>query len=291
MSVNAKMTAIADEVRTLAGVADKLNLDDMATHTHDANTEVGTQENLIEQIRTALQGKSAVGDAEPIIHPLEITENGTYTAPDGVDGYSPIDVNVPIPDGYIKPSGTKEITENGTHDAKAYESVNVNVPIPDGYIVPSGELEITENGEYDITDKASVIVAVEESEGGGIEHTYTVDYIPSVNTRAFTISIPGFSFAPSYVDCRAVTEIPNQTGLQGAVRFSVYNNFRISNNPTAYTQGVVITKRTDGGSDYWNVFSRVTATDKEVIIDATTQNTWEFIAGVTYRFIVVEGSG
>ena len=127
--------------------------------------------------------------------------------------------------------------------------------------------------------------------GGGIEHTYTVDYIPSVNTRAFTISIPGFSFAPSYVDCRAVTEIPNPTGLQGAVRFSVYNNFRVSNNPTAYTQGVVITKRTDGGSDYWNVFSRVTATDKEVIIDATTQNAWEFIAGVTYRFIVVEGSG
>lgn len=99
MSVNAKMTAIADEVRTLAGVADKLNLDDMATHTHDANTEVGTQENLIEQIRTALQGKSAVGDADPVIEPLEITENGTYTAPDGVDGYSPVTVNVPTGGG------------------------------------------------------------------------------------------------------------------------------------------------------------------------------------------------
>lgn len=99
MSVNQKMTAIADEVRTLAGVADKLNLDDMAAHTHDANTEVGTQENLIEQIRTALQGKSAVGDAEPIIQPLEVTENGTYTAPDGVDGYSPVTVNVPTGGG------------------------------------------------------------------------------------------------------------------------------------------------------------------------------------------------
>ena len=193
---------------------------------------------------------------------------------------------------------TVDITENGTHtvipdDGYALSKVtaNVSVPIPDGYIVPSGTKSITENGEYDITDKASVIVAVEESGGGGIEHTYTVDYIPSVNTRAFTISIPGFSFAPSYVDCRAVTEIPNPTGLQGAVRFSVYNNFRVSNNPTAYTQGVVITKTTGGGSDFWNVFSRVTATDKEVIIDATTQNTWEFIAGVTYRFIVVEGSG
>lgn len=136
-----------------------------------------------------------------------------------------------------------------------------------------------------------IVITATGGGGGGIEHTYTVDYIPSVNTRAFTISIPGFSFAPSYVDCRAVTEIPNPTGLQGAVRFSVYNNFRASNNPTAYTQGVVITKKTDGGPDHWNVFSKVTATDKEVIIDATTQNVWEFIAGVTYRFIVVEGSG
>jgi hypothetical protein len=32
--------------------------------------------------------------SEPIIEALDITENGTYTAADGVDGYSPITVNV-----------------------------------------------------------------------------------------------------------------------------------------------------------------------------------------------------
>ena len=32
--------------------------------------------------------------SEPIIQPLEVTENGTYTAPSGVDGYSPVTVNV-----------------------------------------------------------------------------------------------------------------------------------------------------------------------------------------------------
>lgn len=165
MSVNEKMTAIANEVRTLSGATDKLSLDEMASHTKDANTEVATQEELIQQIKTALQGKSAVGDAEPVIHPLEVTENGTYTAPDGVDGYSPVSVNVPVPDGYIVPSGTKNITENGTHDAKAYESVNVNVPIPDGYIQPSGELEVTENGTHDVTAYASVNVNVPT--GGG----------------------------------------------------------------------------------------------------------------------------
>ena len=35
------------------------------------------------------------GGGEPTIEALSITTNGTYTAPDGVDGYSPVTVNVP----------------------------------------------------------------------------------------------------------------------------------------------------------------------------------------------------
>ena len=38
----------------------------------------------------------------PIIQPLEITENGTYTVPDGVDGYSPIVVNVTSSGGSVE---------------------------------------------------------------------------------------------------------------------------------------------------------------------------------------------
>ena len=34
------------------------------------------------------------GGGEAVIEPLQITENGTYTASEGVDGYSPIAVNV-----------------------------------------------------------------------------------------------------------------------------------------------------------------------------------------------------
>jgi hypothetical protein len=56
---------------------------------------VSEQKTLIQQIKTALQGKAAGGGtSEPVIEPLEVTENGTYNAPDGVDGYSPVVVNV-----------------------------------------------------------------------------------------------------------------------------------------------------------------------------------------------------
>ena len=79
-----------------------------------------------------------------------------------------------------EPTPTQEksvdILENGTvevlpDDGYALSKVtaNVNVPIPEGYIVPSGSLEITENGTHDVTDKASVVVHVEASGGGGGE--------------------------------------------------------------------------------------------------------------------------
>lgn len=102
----------------------------------------------------------------------EITTNGTHDVTDKAS----VDVNVPIPEGYIKPSGTKSITTNGTHDVKQYESAEVNVPIPEGYIVPSGTIEITESGTYDVTDKASAVVNVS---GGGDLVDYSGSYVSS----------------------------------------------------------------------------------------------------------------
>jgi hypothetical protein len=64
----------------------------------------------------------------PLLQEKTATENGEVAPDDGYDGLSKVTVNVPIPDGYVKPSGTKSITANGTHDVTNYASVSVNVP-------------------------------------------------------------------------------------------------------------------------------------------------------------------
>ncbi len=90
-------------------------------------------------------GGGGTTPANPIIEPLSVTENGTYTAPNGVDGFSPVNVNVPIPDGYIKPSGTLNIAKNGTYDVT--EKASAVVSIPEKEIVLQNKT-IESNGTY-----------------------------------------------------------------------------------------------------------------------------------------------
>lgn len=77
------------------------------------------------------------GGGEPTIEPLSVTANGTYTAPLGVDGYSPITVNVPESSAVVQ---SLTVTQNGTYSPPSgvdgYAPVVVNVSGGGGGDVP-----------------------------------------------------------------------------------------------------------------------------------------------------------
>jgi hypothetical protein len=61
---------------------------------------------------------------------INIAANGTKTlatAGKYCDRNIDVNVNVPVPSGYIKPSGSKTITANGTHDVTQFASAVVDV--------------------------------------------------------------------------------------------------------------------------------------------------------------------
>ena len=87
-----------------------------------------------------------VPQEEPNIQNLAISANGTYTAPADIDGYNPITVAVPERVPVVE---SKEIIENGTYTpaegVDGFNSVVVNVPQKEPNIQ---NLSITTNGTY-----------------------------------------------------------------------------------------------------------------------------------------------
>lgn len=60
-TVNEKMTALADEVRELSGTTTVKSINTMTTDINAANIEIAEQTELLEQIATALENKTAGG--------------------------------------------------------------------------------------------------------------------------------------------------------------------------------------------------------------------------------------
>lgn len=93
---------------------------------------INTKETLIGEIneKNTLKGEINVGVQfiSPNLIDLEVTPNKEEQVfnHDGEYGYNEVKVN-PIPEEYIIPNGTLDITENGNKDVTNYSSVNVSV--------------------------------------------------------------------------------------------------------------------------------------------------------------------
>lgn len=114
------------------------------------------------------------------------------TADIGYDGLSKVTVDV-IPSNYIEPTGTKNITSNGTVDVTEYASVNVNVSSSDSGATPTYQSKsvtpsessqtVTPDNGYDALSSVIVNAISSTYVGSGITQKSATTYTPGTSNQ------------------------------------------------------------------------------------------------------------
>ena len=154
------------------------------------------------------------GGASAVIEGLSITSNGTYTAGAGVDGYSPIEVDVPSPEFVTE---TLNVTVNNTYYPGAgvdgFSQVVVDVPQS---VTGFTQKEITEGVQITDLNNSASYVHANVFEGDVYLQTVNLPNCKIVNPSAFqgcvnleAVSLPTCSFIgySAFYGCSNLTSL------------------------------------------------------------------------------------
>lgn len=253
MSINSKMTAIADKIRALLGVSGMMGLDSMASNLQTATDQVDTQTTLIAQIAAAIVGRATGFD----------TSDATITEASMLEGEVGYGVSGRVV-GNIKSQPAMTITPGVTQQkiqSGVYLSGDITVP-GDANLIPgnikSGETIFGIPGTY-------------EGEGAVVR---TASVTPSSNSRSIA-----FTGLPSQPKMFCVVPLGN-TALSSTTRYALNVAYDGSTTRGIYSNNSTATHTTNGFT--WT-FSNGTLT----INTASTSNGGYFKSNTQYQLIYV----
>lgn len=134
----------------------------------------------------------------PVIEEKTITQNGTYNAPAGVDGFNPVIVNVSGGSGGITPTGTINITKSGDTDVTEYATAHVDAG---NVSSPSATKGTVSNNSVTVTPAVSYTAGyIESGSKTGTALTVSASELVS-GTRSITSNSTGIDVTNyKYVD-------------------------------------------------------------------------------------------
>lgn len=179
--------SISKSVATATQATPSISIDNAglitAIATQSAGYVTGGTKSATQQLTT-----QATKTVTPSTLPQTVIASGVYTT-----GAVTVDA---IPSSYVQPSGTREITANGTFDVADKASVIVAVPNKE---IALQDIEIIENGTYSPDDGYDGFgqVAVNVEGGGSAEPDYRdlyqrVEYIESAEDETYPYIITDF---------------------------------------------------------------------------------------------------
>jgi hypothetical protein len=260
-TVNEKMTAIADEIRTLSGTTGAMGLDAMASNVGEANGKVTTQVDLIEQIQTALEGK-ATGAGKEL---PELTNPGS--AADLLAGKQLIDGNGNIVEGTIATKTSSNLTASGAI-----------VTVPAGYYASNTTKSVSTatQASPSITVSSSGLITASVTQSAGYVKAGTRSGAKQLTTKSATTITPTTS---------EQTAVNSGVYTTGAIKVAaIPSNYEdVTDETSAYTSlnselESVINSLEDGEGGGTNIDTCT------VIVNCTDYTNW------TYTYTAYENS-
>lgn len=156
---------------------------------------------LITKLRNAVYRKAR----------LNVTENGTYRAPEHT-GYTVVDVDVPPI--YVDPRTPEAITitENGVTDTpedKVYTPITVNVPLRTPEAITITENGVTDTPEGKFYDPITVNVPLPTPEAVTITENGVTDVPDGKVYTPITVNVPQRTDEPITITENGVTDVPD----------------------------------------------------------------------------------
>ena len=163
-------------------------------------------ENVLTDIADAIRGK--LGTPNTSYKPVNMK-----TAINSI----PVAGTITYEDKTVTPDTSTQQVEAST--GKTLRSVTVN-PIPSSYVIPSGTTNISANGTYNVKNYATATVAVSGGGGGTSINNQSLTVTPSESSQSFTAASPYTGYSPITVNAITATYVGTGVTRQAATTYT-----------------------------------------------------------------------